>query len=154
MSTSAGTVLNPSRRGARNEGCGIPNRMAASVASFEVSRRWRSATLERERRSVSAHREVLRGSDLPLPKEAPRGTLLHGFLLPFSLIAATLRHPTLGIAYLRITVVRTLLLGVLACVAFAAAQPLGMAHRVPRRTRGNGDPGVAPLTEPRTSLRW
>jgi hypothetical protein len=81
------------------------------------SRLWRSALLERERQSVSIHTHTLRGSELPPPRASRERTFLHGFLMPFSLIAATLRQPTLGMAYLRVTVVRVLIVGLLACLA-------------------------------------
>jgi hypothetical protein len=73
---------------------------------------------------------MVRGSSFPAPREAPQGTFLHGFLLPFSLIATTLRHPTLGLTYLRVTVVRALVVGLIAAIAFsssdiAAKRPVG-----------------------------
>jgi len=89
--------------------------MAASETPWSS---WRSALVARERRSVSVHRDTLRGTALPPPRASGAATFLHGFLLPFSLVLATLRHPTLGLPYVRITVVRVLIVGVLAAVAF------------------------------------
>ena len=47
--------------------------------------------LDRERNAIAAHRAAFRGSDLPPLSDAHRGTFLHGFFLPFSLIVATMR---------------------------------------------------------------
>jgi hypothetical protein len=75
--------------------------------------------VERERLSLSEHRAAMRGrSAFGPPKSAPRGTFLHGFLLPFSLMMALLRHPTLGRPYVRLTLVRTLVVGLFAALAF------------------------------------
>jgi hypothetical protein len=75
--------------------------------------------LERERVSFDAHRAAIRGSALPPPRQSPRGTFLHGFVLPFSLIAATLRDRELRRPYLRVAAVRGLIVAVIAALAIA-----------------------------------
>ena len=50
-----------------------------------------SSIIEREKSALAAHRAALRGSELPRPSDAPKGTFVHGFFLPFTLIVATLR---------------------------------------------------------------
>ncbi len=83
-----------------------------------------TSILGSEKRSLLVHRDLtLRGSAFPHPRVKPRATFAHGFLLPFSLIVATLRHPTLGLSYLRLTVVRALFVAVFAYVAFSHAGP-------------------------------
>ncbi len=73
----------------------------------------------REKRALAAHRDVLRGGGLPLPSEAPKGTFLHGFFLPFSLIRGLMRDAALRGPYLRVVLVRALLVGVVGTVAIA-----------------------------------
>ena len=83
--------------------------------------------LDRERVSLAEHRDAIRGrSSFPPPKKAPRATFLHGFLLPFSLVVALLRHPTLGRSYLRLTVARALFVALFAVFAFSASDRAGM----------------------------
>lgn len=74
----------------------------------------------RERAAVTAHRASLRGSVMPPPSAAAKGTFAHGFLLPFTLIAATLRDPELRRPYVKTTVVRLLVIGVLTAVGLAS----------------------------------
>jgi len=75
--------------------------------------------IERERRSLAIHRATLRGgSTLPPPKESDR-TFLHGFFLPFSLIAATLRDAELRGRYVRVAAARTAVLAVVAGIRVA-----------------------------------
>lgn len=83
----------------------------------------RSPALARERSALDVHRVALRGSALPTPKRAPRGTFLHGFLLPFTLIATTLRDGELRSAYLRVVFGRALVVTVLGALAFRGAEP-------------------------------
>jgi hypothetical protein len=78
----------------------------------------RSSLASRERLAWDAHKDVVRGSSFPPPNLSPGGTFLHGFLLPFSLIATTLRHPTLGMSYVRLTVARVVVVTLLAVVGF------------------------------------
>jgi hypothetical protein len=88
-----------------------------------------AAVIARERTAIAAHRATLRGSELPPPDGAPRGTFLHGFLLPFSLIVATLRDADLRRPYLRLAAVRL-------AVAVAAALLLFSSDKAkPRRDR-------------------
>lgn len=97
---------------------------AGSIAKSQLR-----AHLARERESLSEHRDAIRGRSLfPPPKQAPRPTFFHGFLLPFSLMVATLRHPTLGRSYLRLTVVRALFVALFAVLAFSAAERGGTKH--------------------------
>jgi hypothetical protein len=70
--------------------------------------------LSRERDALLTHQQTLRGSELPAPRRAPRGTFVHGFLLPFSLIASTLRDRELRAPYLKVVLVRALVVLVLA----------------------------------------
>lgn len=75
--------------------------------------------IERERGSIAAHRAAMRGSALPPPKGAPNGSFFHGFFLPFSLIVATARDPELRAPYLRLVLVRGLLVLVIGGFAIA-----------------------------------
>ena len=95
--------------------------MSATTPSAMTGQVWRTPAIEREREAWDLHRSALGGSalSLPLPKaRLARATFLHGFLLPFSLIVATLRHRTLGMAYLRLLVFRALAVGVLSSIVF------------------------------------
>jgi hypothetical protein len=74
----------------------------------------------REREAVAAHRSSLRGAAMPPPSAAPRGTFAHGFLLPFSLIAATFRDPTLRGPFVRTTAVRLLVIALLTGIGLAS----------------------------------
>jgi len=89
----------------------------------------RRTLIARERGAFDAHRSVLRGGALPTPEDSPRGTLLHGFLLPFSLILATLRDPELRAPYLRVVAVRLGVLCVMTLVAFSGPGPKKESHR-------------------------
>ena len=74
----------------------------------------------RERLVLAAHRENLRGSAFP-PAHAAQahdGTFLHGFLLPFSLLVATLRHRELGARLLWVVVGRALAVAAVSYVVF------------------------------------
>ncbi len=86
--------------------------------------------LAREREAFAAHRAAM-GRDGALRDRdvAPRGTLLHGFLLPFSLVVAALRDPKLRRLTLRLAVVRFLALAVLASFAIHAKPPETAAKR-------------------------
>lgn len=77
------------------------------------------SALDRERRAFAAHRAALRGSDLPPPHDAPKGTFLHGFFLPFSLIVRTLRDGELRAPYLKVVLLRGLLVTIAAVLAIA-----------------------------------
>jgi hypothetical protein len=79
----------------------------------------------RERNALEVHRASLRGGALPPPKSAPRGTFLHGFFLPFSLLLATLRAPELRKPFLRVFAVRTALLAAIGVVALATGDREG-----------------------------
>lgn len=80
------------------------------------------AIVERERTSISLHRETLRGSEFPRATGEHAPTFLHGFLLPFSLLATTLRHPVIGWTFLKVTVVRAFVIGLLGFALFATAR--------------------------------
>jgi hypothetical protein len=88
----------------------------------------RSAVLERERVALGAHRATLRGFALPPPKAAPRGTFVHGLLLPFSLILATIRDRDLRGPYLRLVLARAAVVVVVAMFAFHGAKPAHEHH--------------------------
>ncbi|MDB4934852.1 MAG: uncharacterized protein JWP87_1824 [Labilithrix sp.] len=75
--------------------------------------------IEREKRAFAAHRAALGGSALPPPHEAAKGTFVHGFMLPFSLIAATLRDRELRGPYLRLLAMRGLLVVLVGIAAVA-----------------------------------
>ena len=75
------------------------------------------AIVARERDALAIHRASLRGGELPSPKAAPRGTFVHGLLLPVSLLAATLRSRELRGPFLRVTAVRVAILVVVAGLA-------------------------------------
>jgi len=75
------------------------------------------AIVARERDALAVHRASLRGGELPSPKTAPRGTFVHGLLLPLSLLAATLRNRELRGPFLRATAVRVAILAVVAGLA-------------------------------------
>jgi hypothetical protein len=74
----------------------------------------------RERTALAAHQASLRGGALPPPQDAPRGTFLHGLLLPLSLFAATIRSPLLRGPYLRLATVRLAALVVCGAIALAS----------------------------------
>jgi len=57
---------------------------------------------------------------LPTPKGAPRGTFVHGLMLPLSLFMATLRSPRLRRPYLRLALVRAAVLLVVGVTAWAS----------------------------------
>ena len=79
----------------------------------------RSSVIERERNALAAHRAALRGSEIPPPHDAPKGTFVHGFCLPFSLIVATIRDGQLRGAYLRLALLRGLLVVLAGVIAIA-----------------------------------
>jgi hypothetical protein len=63
--------------------------------------------LAREKGAFLGHREALRRSSAPpSPEVSEPNTFLHGFLLPFSLLRATLADPSLRAPYLRLFVGR------------------------------------------------
>jgi hypothetical protein len=81
-----------------------------------------AAVMEREKTAFAAHRAALRGSQLPpvAPRnEGAKGTFVHGFMLPFSLIAATIRDPELRSPYLRLVLLRGLLVVLVGVAAIA-----------------------------------
>ncbi len=88
--------------------------------------------VDRERHSLNLHRETMRGSAFPSAHPSTPPTFLHGFLLPFSLLAATLRHPTLGLIHLKVTVLRALVVLVLGVAVFSSAKFTRNAPHVPR----------------------
>jgi hypothetical protein len=77
--------------------------------------------VDRERLAVSTHRDAVRVTRFPPPKASPPATFLHGLLLPFSLILATLRHPTLRGPYLRLVLVRALFVALFASAAIRSS---------------------------------
>jgi hypothetical protein len=85
---------------------------------------------QRERSALAAHRAALRGSEIPPPRDAPKGTFLHGFFLPFSLIVATIRDRQLRAPYLRLALLRGLLVVLAAVVAVAGGNV--SAERTPK----------------------
>ena len=80
----------------------------------------RSDAVQRERLSLLTHRQAFRGESIPPPQSAPQRTFLHGFLLPFSLLATTLHHRALRFEYLRLGALRLLVVAVIAGVAFGS----------------------------------
>ena len=85
-----------------------------------------ASIIEREKTALAAHRAALRGSsEIPPPNAAPKGTFVHGFFLPFSLIVATLRDRELRAPYLRVAFLRGLLVVLAAVVAIAAGNISG-----------------------------
>lgn len=103
--------------------------MSEGGAAARISR------IEREKGALVAHQATLRGSTLPPPEQAPKGTFLHGFFLPFSLIAATLRDATLRGPYLRLLLVRGLVVTLVGVVAVMNGDVSG--HRRPRAKAGS-----------------
>jgi len=82
-----------------------------------------ASIIEREKSALAAHRAALRGSsEIPPPHAAPKGTFVHGFFLPFSLIVATLRDRELRAPYLRVALLRGLLVVLASVVAIAAGK--------------------------------
>jgi hypothetical protein len=73
----------------------------------------------REKTALLDHREALRGAMPPDSSDVVRGTFVHGFLLPFSLIVSTLRCPALRGSYLRLTALRAAVVVVIAGAALA-----------------------------------
>jgi hypothetical protein len=88
-----------------------------------------SARIEREKSALLAHRAALRGSTLPPPDDAPKGTFVHGFFLPFSLIAATLRDPELRPPYVRVVALRAVVVVLVGIVAIAGGNVRAREHR-------------------------
>jgi hypothetical protein len=79
----------------------------------------RASVVDREKHALSTHRAALRGSALPRPSDAPKGTFVHGFFLPFTLIVATLRDRELRGPYLRLVLVRGFIVVVIGAIALA-----------------------------------
>ena len=92
------------------------------------------AVVEREKRALAAHRAALHGSSLPPPNDAPNGTFLHGFFLPFSLIVATMRDRELRGPYLRVALVRGLVVALIGAIAIARGGISAEKSRGPRST--------------------
>jgi hypothetical protein len=93
------------------------------------------SVVDRELQALASHRAALRGADLPPPNEAPKGTFLHGFFLPFSLILATARDRELRGPYLRVVGVRGLIVALCGVVAILGGSVQG---RAAKRDRPNG----------------
>ena len=108
----------------------------AEAARGSSARSGAVTRVAREKLALAAHRSALRGGELPPPNEAPKGTFLHGFLLPFSLIAATLRDRELRGPYVRVALVRGLLVAAVGIVAIAGGNVRAREHK------GNGEVGV------------
>ncbi len=112
------------------------------------------SVIERERRSLALHRATLcGGSVLPPPKESET-TFLHGFFMPFTLIAATLRDAQLRGPYLRVAALRTVVLVLIAGVSVAngavskhASKPTtqGVVIRSKKHPDGDGGAKVEPV---------
>jgi len=77
------------------------------------------ALVVREKEAFATHKASLRGGRLPPPREAPRGTFVHGLLLPLSLLAVTLRNPDLRRPFLRLFVVRVIVVALLGVFALS-----------------------------------
>jgi hypothetical protein len=77
------------------------------------------AIVARERSALALHQASLRGGALPAPRAAPKGTFVHGLLLPLSLFVATLRSRELRAPYLRLVAFRGALLALFAVLALA-----------------------------------
>ncbi len=75
------------------------------------------AIVAREKSALAAHRTSLREGALPAPKSAPRGTFVHGLLLPLSIFVATIRSRELRGPYLRLAAVRGVVLLVIGAMA-------------------------------------
>jgi hypothetical protein len=85
------------------------------------------AVVDRERRAALLHRASLRpGGSVPPPAHEARGTFAHGFFLPFSLIVATVRDPSLRGPYVRLVLGRLAAVVVLASLAVGTG---GQAHQ-------------------------
>jgi hypothetical protein len=78
------------------------------------------AIVARERSALAVHQASLRGGELPAPKSAPRGTFVHGLMLPLSLFVATLRSRELRAPFLRLAAVRGAILAVFAALTLAS----------------------------------
>ena len=78
------------------------------------------AIVAREQSALAVHRASLRGGELPAPKSGPRGTFVHGLMLPLSLFVAVLRSPELRAPFLRLAAVRGAMLAVAAVLVLAA----------------------------------
>lgn len=101
--------------------------MATSIPPNSAPKR--PSLVEREREALAAHRASLRGaSAIPPPDRAPRGTFLHGFLLPFSLIATTLRDRELRVPYLKVTAIRAAVVIAIALAAFSGNKDKRRGH--------------------------
>jgi hypothetical protein len=97
-----------------------------------------SSRVDREKVALATHRAALRGFELPPPGDAPRGAFVHGFLLPFSLVVATLRDRELRGPYLRVALLRGALVALVGVVAIAG----GNVRARERRDKRNGELAV------------
>ena len=108
-----------------------------------------SQLFDEGKRTVAAHRESMRGAALPSARGGTAPTFVHGFLLPFTLIAATLRSRDLRWAYLRLFVVRAILVGLIAIPVFRHQavkvvprerdRIVGITHHKAKHEGGHGD---------------
>jgi hypothetical protein len=78
------------------------------------------AIVAREKNALAAHRASLRGGELPAPKSAPRGTFVHGLMLPLSIFMATIRSRELRGPYLRLAAIRAVVLVAIGAMALAS----------------------------------
>lgn len=92
-------------------------------STLELKRADADERLDIERRALAVHRAALRGSGLPRPKATPRGAFLHGFLLPFSLIASTLRDRSLRGPYLKTFAARLVVVAIAGALLFLQSKP-------------------------------
>ncbi len=76
----------------------------------------------REKVAVVTHRESLRSGSFPPPSVQTKGTFLHGFLLPFSLILATLRDRELRAPYLKTSLVRVAIVAALTALVWGGPE--------------------------------
>jgi hypothetical protein len=97
------------------------------------------AIVARERSALTVHQASLRSGQLPAPKSAPRGTFVHGLLLPASIFVATLRSPTLRGPFLRLTAVRGAVLVAVAVLVLVPESSSFAPHRPRVNVQSHGD---------------
>jgi hypothetical protein len=123
--------------------------MSSGVFPTILESAFRESLVKEGRQSLATHRDAVRGSGFPPPKAGSRPpTFFHGFLLPFSLLLATLRHPTLGHTYLKLICVRALVVGVAAAVVFHVSDGSsanGKPHIVVTRTKSDKSTASKPV---------
>jgi hypothetical protein len=112
--------------------------------------------LQREKSAFVMHAASLRTSSVPPPNKAPKGTFLHGFLLPFTLIVATMRDRELRGPYVRVVCLRALIVVLVGAIAIAngsiSSAGAKRSHSAGVIVHKNADRGAKPSTSVHVDL--